>query len=42
MPNDELATEESILNPLSLYAKSKVNVEKFLLGNEIKNFLKQF
>lgn len=40
MPNDELATEESFLNPLSLYAKSKVNVEKFLLGNEIKNFSK--
>ena len=28
--NDELANEEFELNPLSLYAKSKVNAEKYI------------
>ena len=32
LPNDELADEEFELNPLSLYAKSKVKVEKYLLS----------
>jgi len=31
--HDELATEETELNPLSLYAKSKVKIEKFILEN---------
>ena len=30
--NDELADEEFELNPLSLYAKSKVNAEKYILS----------
>jgi len=30
--DDELAHEEFVLNPLSLYAKSKVNAEKYLLS----------
>ena len=30
--NDELANEENELNPLSLYAKSKVNIEKYILS----------
>jgi nucleoside-diphosphate-sugar epimerase len=34
--NDELADEEFELNPLSLYAKSKVNVEKYILSLEGK------
>ena len=30
--NDELASEDHELNPLSLYAKSKVNIEKYILS----------
>ena len=30
--NDELADEDFVLNPLSLYSKSKVNAEKYLLS----------
>ncbi len=37
--NDELADEDYILNPLSSYAKSKVEIEKYLLSfKNIKNF----
>lgn len=34
--NDEFADEEYILNPLSLYAKSKVNAEKYILSLKYK------
>ena len=40
MPENTLATEESPLNPLSLYAKSKVKIEEFLLDNKSNNFSK--
>ena len=33
---DELADENHILNPLSIYAKTKVDVENFILDNENK------
>ena len=34
MPEGQIAHENSDLNPLSLYAKSKVNAEKHLLGKK--------
>ena len=34
MPEGQIAHEDSELNPLSLYAKSKVNAEKHLLGKK--------
>ena len=40
MPENTLATEESPLKPLSLYAKSKVKIENFLLDNKSNNFSK--
>ena len=42
MPENTLATEESPLKTLSLYAKSKVKIENFLLDNKSNNFQKQF
>ncbi len=38
VPQDELATEKSVLNPLGLYAQSKVDMEKYLfdtVGDEL-------
>ena len=37
--NDDLANEEYELNPLSLYAKSKVNMEKFILSLKGKTYM---
>lgn len=36
--NEEFATEDTILNPLSDYAKEKINIEKFILS--LKNKVK--
>ena len=38
--DDELADEEFVLNPLSLYAKSKVNAEKHILSLKGKTSMK--
>ena len=38
IPDDTQANEEYILNPISLYAKSKVNIEKYILSKNIKDF----
>tara|TARA_B100000242_G_C43041732_1_gene486057 strand:+ start:252 stop:1226 length:975 start_codon:yes stop_codon:yes gene_type:complete len=40
IPDDALADEEYILNPISLYAKSKVYIEKYILSQNINNFSK--
>jgi nucleoside-diphosphate-sugar epimerase len=38
IPDNTQANEEYILNPISLYAKSKVNIEKYILSKNIKDF----
>ncbi len=38
MADSIIADEESTLNPLSLYAKSKVKIEKKIIDNDFKNF----
>ena len=39
IPNSELASENHILNPLSIYSKSKVEMEKYILTKKSKMFL---
>lgn len=40
LQNDEIANENTILSPLSLYAKSKVIIEKKILDTNFRNFNK--